>query len=263
MNCAVHHDVLSKVPEVTLVFSITKVAATTLETGGDSVTMALDWGYLVGTLLFLGLLIALVIAQIVSEKFHPFLFSSIIVASTTFGTTMADFADRSLGIGYTGGSSLLFACLMIALALWYRSEGKLSRLRQEIAALTRKSHRTKARLGGYSERRVCSVVSMPAGGASRREECWNHFALPAQRRSGLGGLWDDAARTTRCGGACQAGEPRALAVARRRAASPQISAAGQADAIPTLIRRTLNCTKAPILSNLRRMLPQVALAKCV
>ena len=74
MNRAVHHDVLSKVPEVTLVFWITKVAATTLgETGGDSVTMTLDWGYLIGTLLFLGLLIALVIAQIVSEKFHPFL----------------------------------------------------------------------------------------------------------------------------------------------------------------------------------------------
>ena len=133
-----------------------------------------------------------------------------------------------------------------------------------IPRLARKSHRTKARLGGYSERRVCSVVSMPAGGASRREECWNHFALPAQRRSGLGGLWDDAARTTRCGGACQAGEPRALAAAaRRRATCPQTSAAGQADAIPTLIRRTLNFTKAPILSNLRRMVPQVALAKCV
>src|ERR1700751_1907891 len=72
------------------------------------------------------------------------------------------------------------------------------------------------------------------------------FALPTQRRIGLGGPWDDAARVTRCGGACQAGEPRALAAARRRPASPQISAAGQADAIPTLIRRTLNCTKAPI-----------------
>ena len=139
MNRAVHHDVLSKVPEVTLILWIVKVAATTLgETGGDSVTMTLNWGYLVGTLLFLGLLIALVIAQIVSEKFHPFLYWSTIVASTTFGTTMADFADRSLGIGYTGGSSLLFACLMIALALWYRSEGKLSRLRQEIAALKEK-----------------------------------------------------------------------------------------------------------------------------
>ena len=127
MNRAIHQDVLSKVPEVTVVFWITKIAATTLgETGGDSVTMTLDWGYLIGTLLFLGLLIALVIAQIVSEKFHPFLYWSTIVASTTFGTTMADFADRSLGIGYTGGSSLLFACLMIALALWYRSVGTIS-----------------------------------------------------------------------------------------------------------------------------------------
>jgi len=126
MNRVVHHDVLSKVPEVTLVFWITKVAATTLETGGDSVTMALDWGYLVGTLLFLGLLIALVIAQIVSEKFHPFLYWSTIVASTTFGTAMADFADRSLGIGYTGGSTLLLVCLFAILALWYWSEGSIS-----------------------------------------------------------------------------------------------------------------------------------------
>jgi uncharacterized membrane-anchored protein len=97
--------VLSKVPEVTLIFWIVKVAATTLgETGGDSVTMTLNWGYLAGTLLFLGLLIVLVIAQIMAEKFHPFLHWATIVASTTFGTTMADFADRSLGIGYTDGS---------------------------------------------------------------------------------------------------------------------------------------------------------------
>jgi hypothetical protein len=84
--------------------------------------------------------------------------------------------------------------------------------------LARISHRTNARLGGYSDYRVCGVVGMLAGGAGRREECWNHFVLPAQRRSGLGGPWDDAARATRCGGACQAGEPRALAAARRRAA---------------------------------------------
>jgi uncharacterized membrane-anchored protein len=127
MNRAIHQDVLSKVPEVTVVFWITKIAATTLgETGGDSVTMTLDWGYLIGTLLFLGLLIALVIAQIVSGKFHPFLYWSTIVASTTFGTTMADFADRSLGIGYTGGSLLLFTCLMAILALWYWSQGTIS-----------------------------------------------------------------------------------------------------------------------------------------
>jgi uncharacterized membrane-anchored protein len=118
---------LSKVPEVTLIFWLTKIAATTLgETGGDSVTMTLNRGYLTGTLLFLGVLVALVIAQILARKFHPFLYWATIVASTTFGTTMADFADRSLGIGYTGGSSLLFALLMVTLAAWYWSEGTIS-----------------------------------------------------------------------------------------------------------------------------------------
>ena len=121
------HHALSKVPEVTLAFWIIKVAATTLgETGGDSVTMTLNWGYLSGTVLFLGILIALVIAQIVANTFRPFLYWATIVASTTFGTTMADFADRSLGIGYTGGSTLLFACLMAVLAIWYWSEGTIS-----------------------------------------------------------------------------------------------------------------------------------------
>ena len=90
----------SKVPEVTLVFWIIKIAATTLgETGGDSVTMTLNWGYLAGTALFLGFLAVLVIAQILAKRFHPFLYWATIIASTTFGTTMADFADRSLGIG--------------------------------------------------------------------------------------------------------------------------------------------------------------------
>jgi uncharacterized membrane-anchored protein len=118
---------LSKVPEVTLVFWIIKIAATTLgETGGDSVTMTLNWGYLAGTLLFLGFLIVLVIAQILAKKFHPFLYWATIVASTTFGTTMADFADRSLGIGYTGGSTLLLACLLAVLGLWYWSQGTVS-----------------------------------------------------------------------------------------------------------------------------------------
>ena len=99
---------LSKVPEVTFIFWVIKVAATTLgETGGDSVTMTLNWGYLAGTLLFLGVLIALIIAQIVARRFYPSLYWATIVASTTFGTTMADFADRSLGIGYNGGSTLL------------------------------------------------------------------------------------------------------------------------------------------------------------
>jgi uncharacterized membrane-anchored protein len=118
---------LSKVPEVTLAFWIVKIAATTLgETGGDSVTMTFDWGYLAGTVLFLAVLVALVIAQIAAKTFHPWLYWATIVASTTFGTTMADFADRSLGIGYTGGATLLFACLMLTLALWYRSEGTIS-----------------------------------------------------------------------------------------------------------------------------------------
>jgi uncharacterized membrane-anchored protein len=117
----------NKVPAVTLSFWIIKIAATTLgETGGDSVTMTLNWGYLAGTVLFLALLIALVVAQILARKFHPVLYWATIVASTTFGTTMADFADRSLGIGYTGGSSVLFAGLMAVLGLWYWSERTIS-----------------------------------------------------------------------------------------------------------------------------------------
>ena len=117
----------SKVPEVTLVFWIIKIAATTLgETGGDSVTMTLNWGYLTGTAIFLALLVALVVAQMLASRFHPLLYWATIIASTTFGTTMADFADRSLGIGYTGGSTLLLLCLMAVLGLWYRSEGTIS-----------------------------------------------------------------------------------------------------------------------------------------
>jgi uncharacterized membrane-anchored protein len=117
----------SKVPEVTLVFWIIKIAATTLgETGGDTVTMTLNWGYLLGTALFLSLLVVFVILQIAARKFHPFLYWATIVASTTAGTTMADSADRSLGIGYAGGSSLLFVCLMATLATWYWSQGSIS-----------------------------------------------------------------------------------------------------------------------------------------
>ncbi len=117
----------SKVPEVTLVFWIIKIAATTLgETGGDTITMTLNWGYLTGTALFLSLLVIFVILQVAANKFHPFLYWATIVASTTAGTTMADFADRSLGIGYAGGSSLLFVCLMATLAAWYWSLGSIS-----------------------------------------------------------------------------------------------------------------------------------------
>ncbi len=127
MHDAVTQRAWTKVPEVTLFFWIIKIAATTLgETGGDSVTMTLGWGYLAGTALFLGVLIALVIAQILASRFRPILYWATIVASTTFGTTMADFADRSLGIGYTGGSLLLLSLLSLVLAAWYWSEGSVS-----------------------------------------------------------------------------------------------------------------------------------------
>jgi uncharacterized membrane-anchored protein len=135
MDDALKRDALSKVPEVTLAFWIIKIAATTLgETGGDSVTMTLlhadanahNGDYLIGTAIFVALLAVLVTAQILAKGFHPFLYWATIVASTTFGTTMADFADRSLGIGYTGGSTLLFCCLMLVLGLWYWSEGTIS-----------------------------------------------------------------------------------------------------------------------------------------
>lgn len=121
------HAAATKVPEVTLGFWIIKIAATTLgETGGDSVTMMLNWGYLTGTALFSATLIVLVAFQIASSKFRPFLYWATIVASTTFGTTMADFADRSLGIGYSGGSALLLALVLGTLALWRWSAGSVS-----------------------------------------------------------------------------------------------------------------------------------------
>jgi len=118
---------VSKVPEITIVFWTIKIAATTLgETGGDTVTMTLNWGYLAGTALFFSLLVIFVVWQIRAEKFHPFLYWATIVASTTAGTTMADFADRSLGIGYAGGSLLLFACLILILASWYWTLGTIA-----------------------------------------------------------------------------------------------------------------------------------------
>jgi uncharacterized membrane-anchored protein len=118
---------LSKVPAVTLGFWIIKVLATTLgETAGDTVTMTWNLGYLIGTAIFLSALVLLVVVQIKATKFHPFLYWGTIVASTTAGTTLADFADRSLGIGYTGGSALLLLCVLASLGLWYRSEGTVS-----------------------------------------------------------------------------------------------------------------------------------------
>jgi uncharacterized membrane-anchored protein len=117
----------SKVPEVTLVFWIIKVLATTLgETGGDAVSMSLNLGYAISSFIFIGIFALAVIAQISAKKFHPFLYWIVVVATTTAGTTMADFADRSLGIGYPGGASLLFALLMASLAVWYWAEGSVS-----------------------------------------------------------------------------------------------------------------------------------------
>jgi uncharacterized membrane-anchored protein len=120
-------ETLSKVPAVTLSFWIIKILATTLgETGGDTVSMTMNLGYLIGTAIFLTALIVLLVFQISAKKFQPFLYWATIVASTTAGTTMADFADRSLGIGYLGGSIILFICVISTLALWYRSQGSVS-----------------------------------------------------------------------------------------------------------------------------------------
>jgi uncharacterized membrane-anchored protein len=117
----------SKVPEVTLVFWIIKVLATTLgETGGDAVSMSMNLGYAVSSFIFIGIFVVAVIAQIAAKKFHPFLYWLVVIATTTAGTTMADFADRSLGIGYPGGASLLFMLLLASMAVWYWSEGSIS-----------------------------------------------------------------------------------------------------------------------------------------
>ena len=116
-----------KVPAVTLTFWLIKIFATTLgETGGDAVTMSMKLGYLVGTAIFASVLAVLVAAQILAKRFHPFLYWSVIVATTTAGTTLADFADRSLGIGYAGGSTLLFLLLLTTLWLWHRTLGSVS-----------------------------------------------------------------------------------------------------------------------------------------
>lgn len=118
---------LSKVPEITLIFWGIKVAATTLgETAGDAITMSMHLGYLIGTAIFALVFLALVTCQIAVKQFHSYLYWAVIVATTTTGTTLADFADRSLGIGYVGGSTLLFVFLLASLGLWYWSQGSVS-----------------------------------------------------------------------------------------------------------------------------------------
>jgi uncharacterized membrane-anchored protein len=126
-DLALRHDLLVKVPAVTFGFWIIKILATTLgETGGDTFSMTLDWGYLAATALFLAILVALVVAQVRAARFHPFLYWATIVASTTAGTTLADFATRSLGIGYPGGSMLLLALVLGSLFAWHRALGSIS-----------------------------------------------------------------------------------------------------------------------------------------
>jgi uncharacterized membrane-anchored protein len=118
---------LSKVPEITLGFWVIKIAATTLgETAGDAVSMSMNLGYLAGTAILAGIFLAAVMAQIRAWAFHPFLYWATIIATTTVGTTMADFADRSLGIGYVGGSSMLLALLLGSLWAWHRTLGSVA-----------------------------------------------------------------------------------------------------------------------------------------
>lgn len=120
-------ETASKVPEVTLVFWIIKILATTLgETGGDAVSMSMNLGYLVGTAIFGAIFIVAVVAQVAAKRFHPVLYWTTIVATTTVGTTLADFVDRSLGIGYPGGTILLLVLLAGSLFAWHRTLGSIS-----------------------------------------------------------------------------------------------------------------------------------------
>jgi uncharacterized membrane-anchored protein len=135
MSEQARREAFAKVPAVTLGFWIIKILATTLgETGGDTVTMSwlgettanpVPYGYLIGTVLFGLILVLLVWAQVRARRFRPWLYWATIVASTTCGTTLADFADRSLGVGYVGGSLLLFACVGASLFAWHRALGSV------------------------------------------------------------------------------------------------------------------------------------------
>lgn len=122
-----HRERLAKVPQVTFVFWLIKIAATTLgETGGDAVSMSMNLGYLVGTAIFAAIFVAAVYVQVAAKKFHPGVYWATIIASTTVGTTLADYADRSLGIGYTGGATLLAVLVALSLFTWHRTLGSVS-----------------------------------------------------------------------------------------------------------------------------------------
>lgn len=123
----VNQEALSKVPAVTIVFWVIKILATTLgETGGDALSMSMNLGYLLSTAIFAVVFLVAVLAQIYSQKFRPMLYWTTIIATTTVGTTLADFADRSLGIGYAGGSTILLSLLMGSLFIWYRTLGSIA-----------------------------------------------------------------------------------------------------------------------------------------
>nr|WP_314368199.1 hypothetical protein [uncultured Acinetobacter sp.] len=124
---SISHELLLKVPQVTALFWVTKIFATTFgETAGDAVSMSLNLGYLISTFIFAFIFIALVSFQIRAKTYQPFLYWFTIIASTTVGTTLADFMDRSLGIGYIGGSSLLLLLVLLSLWVWNTSEGNIS-----------------------------------------------------------------------------------------------------------------------------------------
>jgi uncharacterized membrane-anchored protein len=126
-DTAYSKELLSKVPQITALFWLTKIFATTFgETAGDAVSMSMNLGYLVSTFIFAAIFIALVIAQIRAKTYQPFLYWATIIASTTVGTTLADFVDRSLGIGYVGGSTLLLSLVLISLFVWHKAEGSIS-----------------------------------------------------------------------------------------------------------------------------------------
>lgn len=119
-------DLISKVPHVTLAFWVIKILATTLgETGGDAVTMTLQLGYAVGSLIFLGIFGITLAAQVASKRYHPFFYWAVVVATTTVGTTMSDYFDRTLGLGYVKSSSILFCGVLAVLFMWHRVAGRI------------------------------------------------------------------------------------------------------------------------------------------
>src|ERR1051325_771982 len=119
-------DWISKVPQVTLMFWVIKIFATTLgETGGDAVTMTWQLGYAVGTLIFLGFFAVTLAAQVASKRYHPFIYWAAVVATTTVGTTMSDYFDRTLGLGYIKSSSILFCGVIVVLFIWHRVMGRI------------------------------------------------------------------------------------------------------------------------------------------